>query len=239
MMTLFVIALLMCGSSAYGASLSGPAQAKPADFAGNYEGVAKSQALGEIPLKVELKTDGSKFSGKIDTAQGALPITSGTFADGKLVLKFDAGGTEGTVTAKPMGDKIVGDWEMAGQTGTLELKKVVVAAGGGSAPPAAPAGSSGPDPVSGDWDGKADVQGTDFPFTLKLKLAAGKVTGTTTSDQGTMDLSNGTFAGDKLAFTLETPNGTITFSGALQAGVITGEYDFAGQMKGKWEAKKK
>jgi hypothetical protein len=241
-MTLFVIALLMCGSSAVSAAsfnTSLRAQDKPADVSGKYEGVAKSAALGEIPLTVEIKSEGGKISGKIDTAQGALPITSGTYADGKIMMKFDAGGTEGTVTAKPMGDKIVGEWEMGGQTGTIELKKVTVAAAGppAGAPPANPPPAS--DQITGKWAANADAGGNRIDFTLDLKLDAGKVSGTSESDMGSATLSKGTFAGDKLDFTLETPNGVITFTAVLKAGVLTGEYDFAGQAKGKWEAKKK
>jgi hypothetical protein len=236
-LTLFVLGLLMCGSSAVSAaSFNTSAQDKPADVSGKYEGVAKSPALGEIPLTVEIKSEGGKLTGKIDTAQGALPITSGTYVDGKIVMKFDAGGTEGTVKATPMGDKIVGEWEMGGQTGTLELKKVGTPAGGGP-PPSAPSG--GGDPLTGDWAASADVGGNALPFTLKLKLDAGKVSGSSESDMGTAALSKGTFAGDKLDFVLDTPNGAISFTAVLKAGVLTGEYDFAGQAKGKWEAKKK
>ena len=60
-LTLFVIALLMCGASVVSAAslnTTRPAQNKPADIAGKYEGVAKSQAIGEIPLKVEIKNEG-------------------------------------------------------------------------------------------------------------------------------------------------------------------------------------
>jgi hypothetical protein len=242
-MTLFVIALLMCGSSAVSAAsfnTSLPTQDKPADVNGKYEGVAKSPALGEIPLTVEIKSEGGKISGKIDTAQGALPITSGTYVDGKIMMKFDAGGTEGTVTAKSMGDKIVGEWEMGGQTGTLELRKVTVVAGGGK-PPTPPSNNppAGGDPLSGDWSASADVGGNPLPFTLKLKLEEGKVSGSSESDMGSAQLSKGTFSGDKLDFVLDTPNGAITFTAVLKAGVLLGEYDFAGQAKGKWEAKKK
>ena len=245
-LTLFVVALLMCGPSAVSAAslnITGTAQGKPADIAGKYEGVAKSQAIGEIPLKVEIKNEGGKLSGKIDTAQGALSITGGTYADGKVVIKFDAGGTEGTVTAKSMGENIVGEWEMGGQTGTIELKKVGAMAAGttppASAPPASAPPASAGDPLSGVWTASADVQGNPFPFTLNLKLDAGKVSGSSDSDMGNAPLSKGTFAGDKLDFVLETPNGVVTFTGVLKAGMLTGEYDFAGQAKGKWEAKKK
>jgi hypothetical protein len=206
---------------------------------GKYEGVAKGQAVGEIAITVELKEVGGKLSGSIDTPQGALPITSANFADGKLTLKFDAGGNEGTVTAQIAGDKIVGNWEMGGETGTIELKRVVAATTAPSPAPAASPAAAAADPVTGDWDGSADVQGTEFPFTLKLKLEGGNVSGTTESAQGSMALSGGKFAGDKLSFTLETPQGVITFTATVKEGKADGEYDFAGQMKGKWQAKKK
>src|ERR1044071_2559835 len=125
-----------------------------ADISGKYEGVAKSEAFGEIPLTVNLKNTGGKLTGTIETPQGPANITDGAYADGKVTLKFDAGGNEGTVTATLSGDKIVGKWELGGAGGTLELKKA-----GATPTPAAPpaASSSGApkaaagDPISGDW----------------------------------------------------------------------------------------
>jgi hypothetical protein len=107
------------------------------DFSGKYEGVAKSDQLGDIPLTVEIKNDNGKLSGKIDTPQGPAAITSGSYADGKITMKFDAGGNEGTVTATMAGDKVTGKWELGGQGGPLELKKVVMASA--AVPSAAPA----------------------------------------------------------------------------------------------------
>ena len=238
-LTLFVIALLMCGLSAVSAAPLNStrlAQDKPADIAGKYEGVAKSQAIGEIPLKVEIKNEGGKLTGKIDTSQGALAITSGTYAaDGKIVMKFDAGGTEGTVTAKPMGDKIVGEFELGGQTGTIELKKV----GSMAATPATPAASSpAATSVSGDWDASADLDGQSLPFSMKLKVEGQTVTGETNSAMGTGTLK-GTFAGDKLSFVLDAGGTAITMNAVLKDGKLTGEFEVPGQAKGKWEAKRK
>src|ERR1044071_7315777 len=158
-----------------------------ADISGKYEGVAKSEAFGEIPLTVNLKNTAGKLTGTIETPQGPATITDGAYVDGKVTLKFDAGGNEGTVTATLNGDKIVGKWELGGAGGTLELKK------GGGAPPAAAPPSSAPkpavgDPISGDWDASADAGGMTIPFTLKLKLEGDKVTGSSTSDQGTATL---------------------------------------------------
>jgi len=237
------IALLIFASSvAFGASFNTSANqgspAKPSDpVSGKYEGVAKSDQIGEIPITVDLKNDNGKISGKIDSAQGSFPITSGTFADGKVMLKFDAGGNEGTVNAAVNGDKISGKWEIGGQGGPLELKKAGAAPMAGPAP--APSAAAAGDPISGEWDASADAQGTTIPFTLKLKLEGDKVTGTSDSAQGSATISKGTWSGGKLAFSLDTPNGSITMNAMLKDGKLAGEFDFAGQMSGKWEAKKK
>jgi hypothetical protein len=241
---LLVFALLALSAVASAASFNKstyePAQDK---LSGRYEGVAKSDQLGEIPLTVEIKNDNGKLTGKIETPQGPAAITSGTFDNGKIVMKFDAGGNEGTVTAMLDGDKITGKWELAGQGGGLELKRAAMVAGGaaspgaGAAKPAAPA--AGGDPITGEWDGAADAGGTQFPFTLKLKLEGDKVTGSSDSAQGSAPLSKGTFVGDKLTFSLDTPNGAIGFTATVKDGKMTGDFDFAGQMTGKWEAKKK
>jgi len=242
--TLLVIALL-AGSTALAAgfkSLTNP-QAKD-NVSGKYEGTAKSDQIGDIPITVDIKNDGGKLSGKIETPQGPASITGGTYADGKITLKFDAGGNEGTVTATMVGDKITGKWELGGMTGPLELKR----AGGtmaAAAPPSSmsegskPAASPGGDPLSGEWDASADAQGTSIPFTLKLKLDGDKVTGTSESPQGSLPISKGTFAAGKLSFSLDTPQGSIGLTGTVKDGKIMGDFDFAGQMTGKWEAKKK
>src|SRR5215813_8646703 len=114
-----LLAVLLVSVTASAASF----QNKPASLTGKYQGVAKSEQMGDIPITVDIKDDGGKLSGKIDTPQGASNITSGSYADGKVILKFDGGGTEGTVTASADGDKITGKWELGGMGGPLELKK--------------------------------------------------------------------------------------------------------------------
>ena len=215
---------------------------------GSYKGIAKSEALGDIPITVDIKNNNGKLSGKIGIPQGDATITDGTYADGKVTLKFDAGGNEGTVTAQLKGGKIVGDWSVAGQTGTLELSRAEAAAAAPSKPaPATPAPSTptpskpaaAGDPVSGEWDATADAQGTEIPFTLKLTNASGKVTGESSSAMGTAPLSEGKFDDGKLSFTLEIPQGKLTFTGTLKDGKIAGDYEMAGMGSGKWQAKKK
>ena len=241
-MTLLSLVLLMATVSiASPSSFKKQSTAKPAadTLSGKYEGVAKSDQIGDIPLTVEIKNDNGKLSGKIDTPQGPAAITSGTYADGKLTMKFDAGGNEGTVTATVNGDKISGKWELGGQGGPLELKRSTAAAPGGEPKKEEPKPMAGGDPVSGDWEASADAQGTTIPFTLKLKLDGDKVTGSSESPQGSAQISKGSFVGNKLSFSLDTPNGAIMMTGMVKDGKIEGEFDFAGQAVGKWMAKKK
>lgn len=245
-MTLLSLMLLMATVSvASPSTFNSQSTAKPAadTVSGKYEGTAKSDQMGDIPLTVEIKNDNGKISGKIETPQGPAAITGGTYADGKLVMKFDAGGNEGTVTATVSGDKITGKWELGGQGGPLELKRSgAAAAGDAKKDEGKPKEETKPvagDQVTGDWDGSADAQGTTIPFTLKLKLDGEKVTGTSEGAQGSLPISKGSFVGNKLTFTLETPNGAIVLTGMVKEGKIAGEFDFAGQMTGKWEAKKK
>ena len=238
--SLLVVALLLSASAV--AATRG-AQAKP-DISGKYEGIAKGAGIGEVPLSAEIKNDNGKISGKLDIPQGTANITSGTFVDGKLSMKVDAAGTELTINGTFKDDKITGDWALEGQTGTFELKKTVAAAAAtpppaAATPPAATKPAAGGDPVTGDWDATADVGGSSMPFTMKLKLEGDKVTGATESAQGSLPISKGSFVADKLSITLDTPNGAIVLSGIIKDGKLTGDFDFAGQMAGKWEAKKK
>lgn len=241
-----VLVTLSAVASAAGFNRSNYAPGQNKDnLSGKYEGVAKSDQIGDIPLTVEIKNDNGKISGKIETPQGPAAITGGTYDNGKLTMKFDAGGNEGTVTATVDGDKISGKWELGGQGGGLELKRTTMASGATAAPkpaaPAAPAASAatGGDPITGEWDATADAGGTSLPFTLKLKLDGDKVTGSSESGQGSAALSKGTFSGNKLSFNLDTPNGAIAMTALLKDGKLVGDFDFAGQMTGKWEASKK
>jgi hypothetical protein len=212
-------------------------QDKKDPVTGSYEGIAKSEALGDIPIKVDLKHDSGKLSGSIDTPQGAAPITSGTYANGQVNLKFDAGGNEGTVTAQLKDDRIVGTWTLAGQNGTLDLKRAGMTA---AAPTkSTPSSSSSAADPSGEWDATADAQGMTVPFTLKVKVDGDRVTGESTSPQGTAPISKGSWVAQKLSFALDTPNGLISFTAVIKDGKLVGDFDFAGQMQGKWEAKKK
>ncbi len=215
----------------------------PADtISGKYEGVAKSQAFGDMQLTIELTNTGGKLSGSINSAQGPAAITEGSYVDGKVSIKFDASGNEGWVAATVKDGTLAGTWGVAGAEGTIEAKKAGSTPpppSAPTAPPAPPAKPAAADIVSGEWNASADVQGNSIPFTLKLKLEGEKVTGESSSSQGTAAVSNGKWDGSKLSFSLDSPNGTINMTGVIKDGKINGDFDLGGQMSGTWSAAKK
>jgi hypothetical protein len=236
-MPLLVIALLVVASSAISAAAY--VQDK---VSGNYKGVAKSDAMGDLPLTVKLVNTGGKLSGSIDTAQGSAAITGGTVdeATGAIKMTFDAGGTAGTVVATIKDGVITGKWDLGGMGGPLELKKDGAAsAAPATAAPSAPAAGGAAMAFGGDHDCTADVMGQAMPFTLKLKQEGDKITGESTSEQGTTPIAEGKVAGDKLTFSIDSPNGKIAFTSSMKDGKLVGKYDFAGQMTGDWSCKKK
>jgi hypothetical protein len=96
-----------------------------------------------------------------------------------------------------------------------------------------------PDPISGDWNASLASDTAEFTLTLKLKLEGNKVTGSYESDHvGSGQISKGSWAANKLNFSLETNHGQVALTGELKQGKLAGNFD-AGQMQGTWKADKK
>lgn len=228
MRTIIVISVLVLSASTIFAQQPAPqpaAQPSPDTLAGRYEGVAKSQG-NESPVVLDLKREGARFSGQAKAGETTADITEGTFADGTLTLKF---GPAGTLTAKVDGDKITGDWTTENRKGTVELKKV--------APGATNADSA--INLTGEWDAIADANGQPVPFALILKIEGEKVAGSSSSQLGDSVISSGSWKDGQLNFVLEGPSGVITMNATVVDGKLSGLFDFAGQLQGKWVAIKK
>jgi len=198
-------------------------QTKDTDpFIGNFKGTAKMES-GETGVTLELKMVDGKFTGHALSGDSDYKVASGKVAGGMLTLMFGTGADAATLTLKPSGDKLVGDWIRGTQKGTVELKRFDPAA----------------DVISGEWDAVADAGGQPFPFTLVLKLDGDKVTGSSSSQLGTSNISTGTWKDGKLAVVLESGSGQILLTATIVEGKFSGDYDFAGQSSGKWVAVKK
>ena len=200
-------------------------------FSGKYEGIAKTTGAADTQLSLELKNDGGRVSGHLVSPQGTIEVSEGSIAETKLTLKLGVGGKDGTLTARVEGEKITGDWQARTQKRAVEFKKVTAAVVATS--PAIPVS------FSGDWDAVADAEGQPFPFSLTLKVDGEKVSGSSSSQLGESPISTGDWKDGKLSLQLESPSGVISMSATVVEGRLTGEFDFAGQVQGKWVAVKK
>jgi len=201
-------------------------------LSGKYEGTVKTAGAADEKVSLELKNDAGKISGRLMKGETAIDISEGTLAATKLSLKLGAAAKDGMISAVVDGEKITGDWIAGSAKRTLELKKVAAAAASTAAPAAAVN-------LSGEWDAVADAQGQPFPFLLVLKIDGENVTGSSSSQLGESQIKKGSWKDGKLVFELEGQNGVISMSATVIEGKLSGEFDFSGQLQGKWVAVKK
>ena len=197
---------------------------------GTYEAMVKIPNRGEEKVTLELKSEGGKLTGRVTHGGRTLDSTDAKLDNGTLTLNFGEGRM---FVAKVDGDKLIGDGMHGTEKVHMELKKVVPAAA------AAPATAAAPFKLEGEWDGVADANGQPFPFLLTLKVEGETVTGTSSSQLGNAVVKSGTWKDGKLSFQLEGQDGVITLSGTVVDGKLSGEFDYAGQMSGRWVAVKK
>jgi len=189
-------------------------------LAGKYEGTAKAPD-GEVHLTLELADDGGKISGQLTSPHSVYKIVKGQMAEGVLTLEAEGTNSKGKLTLRQKADVLSGDFTADGKTGPVEFKRAAA------------------DEISGEWEGVADAQGQAFPFSLSLKLDGEKVTGSSTSQLGTSNISSGVWKDGKLAIMLDSGSGQIALVATMVEGKLSGDYDFAGQSSGKWVAQKK
>ncbi|HET7113549.1 MAG TPA: hypothetical protein VFI57_07900 [Pyrinomonadaceae bacterium] len=205
-------------------------------LSGKYEGTVKNAGAADEKVSLELKNDGGKISGRLMKGQTAIDISEGMLAESKLSLKLGAAAKDGMISAVVDGEKITGDWTAGAAKRSLELKKVTAAAAPSAAAAVPAAGAVN---LNGQWDGVADAQGQPFPFLLTLKIDGETVTGSSSSQLGEAQLKNGSWKEGKLVFELEGQNGVISMSATVVEGKLSGEFDYAGQLQGKWVAVRK
>ena len=208
------------------------AQTASPDLSGTYEGMVKRPgASTEEKVSIELKSEGGKITGRAIHGPKTVEVTEAKLENGTLTLTFDK---DHKFIAKVDGDKLVGEVTDGTQKIPLELKKVTPAAA-----PTAPAAAAGPVNLSGNWDAVADANGQPFPFALTLKVDGENVTGSSSSQLGDATIKSGTWKEGKLVFQLEGQNGLISLSATVIDGKLSGEFDYAGQLQGKWVAVRK
>jgi hypothetical protein len=198
-------------------------QAPPLNvFVGNYKGTAKA-AGGNFDFSIEIKSENGKLHGSLVTPQGEQTFASSELSDMTLKIKLGAAGSPELLTLQPRDGKLVGDWKAGKETRAVVLERVVPT----------------PDSLTGVWDAAADNQGEAFPFTLTLKLDGEKVTGSSSSQLGDSTISSGSWKDGKLAIVLDSGGGPIALAATMVDGKLAGDFDYNGQMQGKWVASRK
>jgi len=201
----------------------------PQDVSGTYEGMVKRPgATSEEKVSLELKSQGGKITGRATHGDMTAEVIDGKLENGTLTLNF---GKDAAFVAKVEGDKLIGQVVHGTEKTPMELKKVTPAAPVAAAPAAVN--------LNGEWDGVADANGQPFPFLLVLKVEGENVTGSSSSQLGDSTVKSGSWKDGKLAFQLEGQSGVISMSATVVEGKLSGEFDYAGQMQGKWVAVKK
>lgn len=215
--TTLLLTLLMGATVAFAQATPAPAgsPAVAENFEGTYQGTAKGQ-----PVSLELKTKAGKFEGRLRNGEKSYDLTEGTVSgEGRLSLVF---GKDAKLDGKVDTDKFVGELLIGAEKAPIELKKGSVAIN-----------------LNGEWEGMADANGQPFPFLLTLKVDGETVTGTSSSQLGEASVKSGTWKDGRLSFQLEGTNGVIAMSATVVDGKLAGEFDYAGQLQGKWVAVKK
>ena len=212
----------------------------PPDLSGTYEGMVKKTGGTEEKVALELKSEGGKITGRAIHGPKTVEATEAKFENGTLTLTFDK---DHKFVAKVDGDKLVGEFTDGAQKIPLELKKATPAAAApapaaAAAPASAPA-AAGPVNLNGQWDAVADANGQPFPFLLTLKVEGENVSGGSSSQLGEASIKSGSWKDGKLSIELDGQNGVIVLSATVIEGKLSGEFDYAGQLQGRWVAVKK
>lgn len=206
----------------------------PPDLSGRYEGKVQRPGGPEEKIALEVKSDGGKISGRAIHGDKSMESTQGKFENGTLTLEF---GKDHGFVGKLDGDKLIGEAINGAEKFPLELKKVPAASATAPAAPAAAAPAAFN--LNGQWDAVADANGQPFPFLLTLKVDGENVTGGSSSQLGEAPIKTGKWKDGRLSIELDGANGAVVMSATVIEGKLSGEFDFAGQLSGKWVAVKK
>jgi hypothetical protein len=206
----------------------------PPDVSGRYEGMVQRPGAPEEKIALELKSEGGKISGRAIHGDKSMESTQGKFENGTLTLEF---GRDHSFVGKFDGDKLTGEAVNGTEKFPIELKKVLPAASASASP--APAAAPAAFNLNGQWDAVADANGQPFPFLLTLKVDGENVTGNSSSQLGEATIKTGKWKDGRLSIEVEGGQGTIVMSATVIEGKLSGEFDFAGQLSGKWVAVKK
>lgn len=93
-------------------------------ISGRYEGIVKGPSVGDLYITMEIKNDDGNITGVIVASGSTIKIISGNYALNRLTVKFQVGGSDVVISAVYQDSKLVGNYTLAGETGTVDLKRI-------------------------------------------------------------------------------------------------------------------
>ena len=207
--------------------------AAAAGQAGSPAVVGKWLAKAETPnglmdIVFDIKQDGGRLSGTALMFQSVIPLSGLQFENGNLVAELSVMGGNYKLSGTVSEGKIAGTWEQVGggDKGTWTAERAPDV-------PAAPG-------IAGTWDSVAVTPGGELAAVLSLKQEGGGLTGTMSSDRGSVSLSALAFAEGKLHFEIELGGAVYKVDAAMEGDKLKGQWTpAAGGEGGQWSASRK
>src|SRR5258707_3905535 len=103
------------------------------EISGRYEGLVKGPSVGDLFITMEIRNDGGNITGVIITGGSTIKIISGNCALNRLSVRFQVGGSDVVISAVYQDSKLAGNYTLAGETGTVELKRIASEGGASTA----------------------------------------------------------------------------------------------------------
>ncbi len=170
--------------------------ARAVDLGGKWKGEAEFPGGLIMELIYDLKVDGDKLTGSVESPRGKIEIENGKLTDDGFTFTTNRGGTNVKHEAKLDDGKIAITVHTSSGDRKYTLSRVIN--------------------FVGPWTATfKDDTGNDLPLTFDLKIEGDKLTGTVKSPQGDGEITGGKVSGDEISFDVEFNGNTITHKGKL------------------------
>ena len=174
-------------------SLSATSCSRKRDLNGSWNGVVYLNSRDEVPIKIEMKQEGTKVFATILNGDERLEATSGSFDGQNIKLKFDYYDAEieaGFVRREVIG-KVTRTWHNTKLVRELKMWK-------GGAPVVIPAAAEGKD-ITGDWLMKVGEGENQKEWQLSVNQKNGELIGTILTPSGDWGTMTGFIGYNKIA----------------------------------------
>ncbi len=182
MKTLFSILLLI----GVGITSNGKAQSLDGKWQGNM-----TMPNGNVELIYNFKVKADSLIGDITSSMGTLPIENGKVDGKKFSFDVNVNGQVFNNTGVLKGDTVKLALPQSNQQMILSRIKEE-------------------SKIDGKWVGKVSGPQGDFDLTFTFNVKGNKLTGTSSSSMGEMDLTNGVVNGNKFSFDVDAGGMTIS-----------------------------